>query len=211
MRKNAKQNKHFLKSAAALSAVLLFVLGLHAASSTFSESLKDDVTAMITNAKKLPHTMFILDTSESMNTFAYSDYLDTCSDGKSNIEKAIILCDNAYTQCRNVEANASCEVDLGCSDVQAKCYMMRQKQADLVRFCNKLEGMFAEPDRRDTSHSAADAKYIGPWNPKETYDADLCFYDWTQDSDGNVLEETASGHWTNPSGGVAATLDETNR
>ena len=209
MRKNARQSKQFLKPAAVLSSVLLFVLGLHAASSSFSESLKDDVTAMITNAKKLPHTLFVIDTSESMNTFAYSDYLDTCADGRSNIEKAIILCDNAYTQCRNIEANASCDVDLGCADVQAKCYQMRQKQADLNRFCTKIEGIFAEPDRRDTSHNAADAKYIGPWNPQETYDADICFYDWSQDSDGDVLDGTSSGYWNNPSGGLAATVDGT--
>lgn len=209
MKKNARQNKHFLKPAAVLAAVLLFVFGLHAASSSFSESLKDDVTAMITNAKKLPHTIFVLDTSESMNTFAYSDYLDTCADGKSNVAKAIILCDNAFTQCRNVEANASCDVDLGCADVQARCYQMRQKQADLIRFCNKIENMFAEPDRRDSTHTAADAKYVGPWNPKETYDADLCFYDWSQDTDGDVLGGSTSSHASNPSGGLSATVDET--
>ena len=209
MKKNARQNKRFLKPAAVLAAVLLFVFGLHAASSSFSESLKDDVTAMITNAKKLPHTIFVLDTSESMNTFAYSDYLDTCADGKSNVAKAIILCDNAFTQCRNVEANASCDVDLGCADVQARCYQMRQKQADLIRFCNKIENMFAEPDRRDSTHTAADAKYVGPWNPKETYDADLCFYDWSQDTDGDVLGGSTSSHASNPSGGLSATVDET--
>ena len=210
MKKNAKQNKRFIKAAAVFFAVLFFVFGLHAASSSVSESLMDDVTAMITNAKKLPHTVFILDTSESMNTFAYSDYIDTCADGKSNVEKAIILCDNAYKQCRNVEANASCAVDLGCAYVQARCYQMRQKQADLVRFCNKLDKMFEEPDRRDNTHNYENAKYIGPWNPQETYDADLCFYDWTQDGDGDVLEGTTSGHESNPSGGVSATYNEQN-
>lgn len=200
MKENARQNKHFFKPALVLSAVLFFVSEL-AAASAGSDSLLDDVTAMITNAKKLPHTIFVLDTSESMNTFAYSDYLDTCADGKANVEKAIILCDNAYKQCRNVEANASCAVDLGCADVQARCYQMRQKQTSLVSFCNKIETMFAEPGRRDTTHTAADAKYVGPWNPKETYDADLCFYDWSQDTDGDLLNDTTSGHWTNPSGG----------
>ena len=73
MRRNAKQNNSFLKSAAVFAAVLLSAFMLEAIQSTMSDSLKDDVTAMITNAKKLPHTIFIIDTSESMNTFAYSD------------------------------------------------------------------------------------------------------------------------------------------
>lgn len=210
MKKDARQNKRSLKPAAVLSAVLFLALGLHAASSSLSESLKDDVTAMITNAKKMPHTLFVLDTSESMNTFAYSDYIDTCNDGKANVEKAIILCDNAYKQCTNVQANASCDVDLGCADVNARCYQMRQKQADLVRFCNKLGQLFAEPDRRDNTHTAANAKYVGPWNPQKVYDADICFYDWTQDTNGDVIEGTTSGHWTNPTGGISGTYDEEN-
>ena len=207
MKKDARQNKRFLRPVAVLSAVLFFAFGLHAAS---SESLLDDVTAMITNAKKLPHTIFIIDTSESMNTFAYSDYIDTCNDGKANVDKAIILCDNAYTQCTNVQANASCAVDLGCADVYAKCYEMRQKKSDLNAFCKKLEKMFAEPARDDNTHDAANAKYVGPWNPQETYDADLCFYDWTQDNDGDVLNGTTSGHASNPSGGISGTYDEQN-
>ena len=99
MRKNAMKNKLFLKSFSVFFAVLMSVFGLDAVSSTLSESLKDDVTAMITNAKKLPHAIFVIDTSESMNSFAFSDYIDNCADGISNLDKAIILCNNAYKQC----------------------------------------------------------------------------------------------------------------
>ena len=201
MKKNARQNKRFLKPAAVLSAVLFFVLGLQAASSSLSDSLLDDVTAMITNSKKLPHTIFVIDTSESMNTFAYSDYIDTCADGKANVAKAIILCDNAFKQCRNLEANASCTESLHCEDVQARCFQLRQKESDLKSFCDKLEDIFEEP-ARDTvlteQDDLSEVKYVGPWNPRQTYNIDLCFYDWSQDTDGDVLAKDTSGHWTNP-------------
>ena len=201
MKETTKQNKRFLMPAAVLSAVLFFVFGLNAASSTLSDSLKDDVTAMITNAKQLPHTMFILDTSESMNSFAYSDYIDTCADGKTNIAQALIMCKNAYNQCLDIQSDVGCLVDLGCGDITANCKVIEDKERDLKKYCNKIEVMFQEPDRRDNSHDSSNAKYIGPWNPQETYDADLCFYDWSQDTDGDVLENTTSGHWTNPTGG----------
>jgi hypothetical protein len=58
-------------------------------SSKMDENLVDDVVAMLTNARKLHHTIFLLDTSESMNTFAFSDYIDTCADSKANIDNAI--------------------------------------------------------------------------------------------------------------------------
>ena len=207
MKKNARHNKRSLKPAAVLSAVLFFVLGLQAASSSVSDSLLDDVTAMITNSKKLPHTIFVIDTSESMNTFAYSDYIDTCADGKANVAKAIILCDNAYKQCRNVEANASCTDSLGCEDVQARCFQLRQKESDLKSFCDNLEVMFKEPARDEVLTDQDDLSkviYVGPWNPKQTYKADLCFYDWSQDTDGDVLAKDTSGHWTNPTTDISS-------
>ncbi len=86
--------------------VLLIFYPVSVYSAKLDEGLIDDVTAMITNAKKLAHTTFLLDTSESMNTFAYSDYINTCEDAKRNINHSIALCDSSYNQCRNVEANA---------------------------------------------------------------------------------------------------------
>lgn len=185
--------------------VLIIPLQLYA--TTMSDSLKDDVTAMITNAKKLPHTTFILDTSESMNTFAYSDYIDTCADTLENISNAIQLCKNAFAQCRNIEANAMCDVDLGCDDVDSKCVVMQNTKATLSSFCNDLNNTYPEPGKKEivsnptaTTNNKA-LKYVGPWNPaKSNYIEDICFYDWTTDTDGNVLEDTNSNHYTNPSG-----------
>ena len=204
MRKNSTQNKLVFKSVTVFFAVLFSVFGLGAS----SESLIDDVTAMITNAKKTPHTIFVIDTSESMNTFAYSDYLDTCKDGESNVNKAIILCDNAYKQCRNVEYNASCAVDLGCASVQTRCYELRQKLAELHSFCNQVGQVYPEPSRTAPATAGEMKKFVGPWRPTKTdYTQDLCFYDWSSDSDGNVMEGTTSGHWSNTTGDITDRRD----
>jgi len=114
------------------------------------QNLVDDVTAMITNAKKLAHTTFLIDTSESMNTFAYSDYIDTCNDSKANISSAISLCDNAYNQCRNVEANAMCDVDLGCGDILAQCQELRSTQVLLNSFCADVAIHYSPPGKTTT-------------------------------------------------------------
>ena len=194
MRKNAMKNKLVLKSLSVCFAVLMSVFGLDAVSPTLSESLKDDVTAMITNAKKLPHAIFIIDTSESMNSFAFSDYIDNCKDGLANLDKAIILCNNAYKQCRNVEADAMCDVDLGCGDVLSKCNQLSTVKVEISSFCNEVAETYAEPDKHTTvdTTSAIAKKYVGPWNPSKTYTDDICFYDWSKDSDGNVLSGTTT-------------------
>ena len=116
-----------------VAAALLFVsVTLYPAQ--MDENLVDDVVAMITNAKKIAHTVFLLDTSESMNTFAFSDYLNTCADSKANIDKAIFLCNNAYNQCRNVEANAMCGVNLGCGDILGNCQSLQVTRTRLYGF-----------------------------------------------------------------------------
>ena len=206
MKKSAMQNKLVFRSAAVFFAVLLSVSGLagDGSGTNNSQSLKDDVTAMITNAKKLPHSIFIIDTSESMNSFAYSDYRDNCADGISNIEKAITLCENAYEQCRNVEANAVSCVDLGCGDVKNKCSKIAAMKEDIQDFCDKVAAVYAEPDKEDTNVNINEDpaslawKYVGPWNPTKKYKDDICFYDWTKDSDGNVLNGTTTGAPLNP-------------
>ena len=194
MRKNAMKNKLFLKSFSVFFAVLMSVFGLDAVSSTLSESLKDDVTAMITNAKKLPHAIFVIDTSESMNSFAFSDYIDNCADGISNLDKAIILCNNAYKQCRNVEENAIDCINLGCEDVLNKCTQLSSVKVQIQAFCDEVSQTYSEPDKHTTveTNSASAMKYVGPWNPSRTYTDDICFYDWSKDSDGNVLSGTTT-------------------
>ena len=172
--------------------VISFSSGVYAEATTMSDSLKDDVTAMITNAKKLPHQIFIVDSSESMNTSAYSDYLDTCADGKTNLEKALALCNNAVKQCHNVESNAMCDVDLGCGDVQSKCTEIEKLKTKLNAQCLKAETILGkvgvyETDAYDGSKAK---KYVGPWDPSKFYDDDLCFYDWTADTNSDVIEGT---------------------
>ena len=195
MERNVKQNRLFLKFTVISAVVLFSTFMLEAASTTMSESLKDDVTAMITNAKKLPHTIFVIDSSESMNTFAYSDYIDTCKDGEGNLDKAIVLCNNAYKQCRNVESNAMCDVNLGCGDVSSKCNQLVSVKNDVHDFCVKVDNIYREPadkQKLEDPSSTVAMKYIGPWNPNKMYDDDLCFYDWSKDTDGNVLNGTVT-------------------
>ena len=209
MGKNVKQSRLFLESTAVFAVVLFSAFMLEAVSSTMSESLKDDVTAMITNAKKSPHTIFVIDSSESMNTFAYSDYIDTCKDGEGNIDKAIVLCNNAYQQCRNVESNAMCDVNLGCGDVSSKCNKLVSVKNQIHDFCTKVKNIYAEPASKtklEDPESTAALKYVGPWSPNELYNDDLCFYDWSKDTDGNVLNGT-----TTAQGDMNTAEDKTDR
>ena len=191
MRKSTFSSKLF--AAFFINVLLCFYVA--AEGITISDSLKDDVAAMITSAKKMPHQIFIVDSSDSMNSFAYSDYIDTCRDGEANLEKALALCNNAYQQCRNVENNAMCSVDLNCGDVSTKCSQIDDVKTKLHTHCTTIfEITYKEPDRYTTvSTGSNDAKkYVGPWNPGKTYKEDLCFYDWTADTHADVLEGTSS-------------------
>ena len=184
MRKNTFSSKLFLILFANLF-VCFYVEAI-----TVAETLKDDVAAMITNAKKTPNQIFIIDSSDSMNSFAYSDYIDTCRDGKANLEKALALCKNAYQQCRNVESNAMCDVDLNCGDVSSKCAQIDSRREDMEYFCDQiLTKNYKEPGRFDTVEVSDPKaqKYVGPWDPRRKYDEDLCFYDWTADTNADVL------------------------
>lgn len=184
-----------------LLVTLLFSITSVLYSAQLDQNLVDDVVAMITNAKKIQHTVFLLDTSESMNTFAYSDYLETCKDSKANIESAYLLCKDSYNQCRNIEANAMCGVNLGCADILVKCNSIQNTQLAINAFCTKVENVYKEPGKTevDTGLNGESLKFVGPWDPrKKDYKEDLCFYNWTQDSGGEVFDNTTSGHWTNP-------------
>ncbi|HRZ80009.1 MAG TPA: hypothetical protein P5044_08380 [bacterium] len=184
--------------------VLVILIPGMLSASQLDENLVDDVTAMITTARKIPLTTYLIDTSESMNTFAYSDYIYTCADAKANINYAIVLCDNAYNQCRNVEANAMCGVNLGCGDILTNCDELRSSRITLNNFCAQVEAIYAQPDKvafiaDPFGAGVNDAKkFVGPWDPKRNdYMLDLCFYNWTEDTGGEVLNEDTSGHWTN--------------
>lgn len=192
-----------------IAAFFIILMPSQVLPSQLDESLVDDVTAMITNAAKLAHTTFLLDTSESMNTFAYSDYIYTCADARANINYAIVLCDNAYNQCRNVEANAMCGVNLGCGDILTDCDELRSSRITLNNFCSQVEALYAQPGKTTViadplGAGANDAKkFVGPWDPRRAdYRLDLCFYNWTEDTGGEVLDQNTTGHWTNPDNNI---------
>ena len=194
MRRNTFFGKLFLEFVSVFLVVTPF--SVYAESTGVSDSLKDDVTAMITSAKKMPHQIFIVDSSESMNSFAYSDYVDNCKDAEVNLNKALALCENAYNQCRNVENNAMCGVDLNCGDITPKCNQIRSTKTKLQEKCREITiKKYPEPGMFETV-SVDDAKakkYVGPWNPtRKDYTQDLCFYDWTSDSHNDVMDGTSS-------------------
>ena len=190
-----RKNTFFGKLFSEIAAILLMIApcGLYSDGTTVSDSLKDDVTAMITSAKKMPHQIFIVDSSDSMNSFAYSDYVDNCKDAISNIAKGLALCNNAYTQCRNVENNAMCSVDLNCGSITPKCNQIRSTKTKLEQKCNEITNKkYPEPGMFETVSSIDDSrakKYIGPWDPRrKDYKQDLCFYNWVADSNADGLE-----------------------
>jgi hypothetical protein len=214
MKKIIKNRKSLLSlRVVSLMTLIVMTVPLFLFSSQMDQNLVDDVTAMITNAKKLSHTSFIIDTSESMNSFAYSDYIDTCADSLSNLSKAITLCVNAYNQCRNVEANAMCDVDLGCADISNQCNDLQGTKLSLQAYCAEVNAIYQFPATMAKSDvipfpldgSNPAKKFVGPWDPRDTYEEDLCFYDWTADTGGQVLGDQTSGHWTNPNDGSGYT------
>ena len=192
MRKNTFFGKLFSEFVPVFLVIALY--SVNAAGAAIDDSLKDDVTAMITSAKKMPHQIFIIDSSESMNSFAYSDYVDTCRDSIINLSKALDLCENFYQQCRNIESNASCAVDLNCGDISSKCSSLRSRKTNLTEQCRQITtDRYPEPGMFDVASSIDDdnaKRYIGPWNPTKTYKEDLCFYNWTADSNADVIEAT---------------------
>jgi hypothetical protein len=199
MRRFVAQNKIW---AVLVSALLLPVLLF-----AVSESELDDVAAMVTNAKKAPNTLFIIDTSESMNSFAYSDYIETCEDAQYNAQHAYEICQVSLKQCQDVKSEAGCVGgSIDCSSIQNNCNKLDQARVKLRNYCNNVKSVYEFPgypneDRRLTGSSRPSLKerFVGPWNPDAFYKDDICFYDWTSDTNGDVLNEATSEHWSNKS------------
>jgi Tfp pilus assembly protein, tip-associated adhesin PilY1 len=201
MRRFLTQNKIW---AVFVSAFLLPILLV-----AVSESELDDVAAMVTNAKKAPNTIFIIDTSESMNSFAYSDYIETCDDAKNNAQHAIDICKVSLEQCLNVKEETGCAGgSIDCTNIANGCSQLETSKNKIVQYCAEVSAVYKFPNestnvnegRRSLAPSAGlKERFVGPWNPDDFYDEDLCFYDWTKDTDGNVLDGTTSEHWSNVS------------
>ncbi|MCK5807707.1 hypothetical protein KAH37_01850, partial [bacterium] len=164
-------------------------------------SLKDDVFTMIKQTRKIVHTMLLMDTSEQMNNFAYSDYLNTCADTKHKLNSSHAMCMASYHQCRDAENNAACSVDLGCDDILGDCTDLLAAKTDVTAFCDDVALTYPEPSLTDKVANpltdSASKKYVGPWNPREDYKLDLCFYNWTDDTGGDVVAGTNSRHPSN--------------
>lgn len=200
MKRFVAQNKIW---AVLVSALLLPVLLV-----AVSESDLDDVAAMVTNAKKAPNTMFVIDTSESMNSFAYSDYIEACEDAKHNAEHAYEICNVSLQQCLDVKSEAGCVGgSIDCTSIQNNCDKLNNAQLKLKNYCSRVDAVYRFPgypneNRRLTvsAGSALRERFVGPWNPDAFYTDDICFYDWTSDTNGDVLSETTSEHWSNLSG-----------
>lgn len=163
------------------------------------ESLKDDVFAMIATSEIL-NTMIVIDTSEQTNTFAYSGYIDTCSDAKSKLSKSIAMCWQAYNDCAETNANLMCGASLDCSSTLQKCNTLEANKIKLFNFCALVEGAdrYAEPLPNnvpggicdpDTDPSSKPCRFIGPWDPNQLYTHDLCFYNWAADSGADIPNE----------------------
>lgn len=163
----------------------------------------DDVAAMVTNAKKVPHTVFILDTSESMNSFAYSDYIETCEDAKHNAEHAYDICQVSLEQCNEVKSETGCVGgSIDCTNIQNNCEQLDSARTKIDTYCNQVDAVFSFPeypneDRTITDYENRKYRFVGPWTPDNFYDDDLCFYDWTSDTNGDVLSGSNSDNWSN--------------
>ncbi len=165
------------------------------------ESLKDDVFAMIATSQVL-NTILVLDTSEQMNAFAYSGYIETCADAKSKINKSISLCKQALADCQETNANLMCGASIDCSDAQEKCGdsppgSLLVARDELYAFCANVEdpNRYAEPGYLETDDgcdpvnepNSKACRFIGPWNPaRNNYSYDLCFYDWSTDTGADI-------------------------
>ena len=197
----------------ALVAVLAGLFITNSSEISAHDTLRDDVAAMITDASTTPHVSYIIDTSESMNVFAYSDYVHTCEDSLRNIDHSINLCWSSYNQCRRTEDNAMCGATLNCHEIAANCNNLEDARSDLREFCWESDGQeasieyhYKEPPKTSLPDTWMDLrlKFVGPWTPEEFYTHDYCFYNWTMDTGGDVLADTTSDHWTNPSGAMGS-------
>ena len=169
---------------------------------SLSETLIDDVSAMITNARKTPNTILLLDTSENMAAFAYSFSYTGCREYEANVDKAYYLCENSYMSCRNVESKIMCDAyTFDCPSIKNKCNQLSDTRTKVHSMCDQIYTTYAPPEKEwtesfeldsdtkkpNTELSAATKKYVGPWDPREKYTQDLCFYDWAADAAADFL------------------------
>lgn len=195
MRRFVTQNK--------ILAVFVSLLLLQILFAASESSDLDDVAAMVTNAKKVPHTVFILDTSESMNSFAYSDYIETCDDAIHNAEHAYDICQVSLEQCNNIKSETGCAGgSIDCTSIQNNCTQLDSAKTKIANYCAQVDAVFGFPgypneDRTITDYGNRQLRYVGPWTPDEFYTDDLCFYDWTSDTNGDVLSGVNSDNWSN--------------
>ena len=204
MRRFVAQNKIL---AVFVSAFLLPILLV-----AVSESELDDVAAMVTNAKKAPNTIFILDTSESMNSFAYSDYIETCDDALDNAQHALDICNTSKDQCNAIKSDAGCAGgSIDCTNIANACPKLEQSKRNLKEYCDKVAALYQFPgypyENRRLIESGKTERFVGPWDPNSFYKDDICFYDWTKDTNGDVLNGKTSDNWSNVSQSKTWTYD----
>jgi len=175
---------------------VLLVVPLISRASSQSESLKDDVFAMVATTQMV-NTFFVIDTSEQTNAFAYSGYIDSCADAKSKLSKSLAMCWQAYADCQETNANLMCGASLDCTSTRNKCLTLEANNIKLNTFCALVESpdRYKEPDLLETEEgcfpstapNSKACRFLGPWNPKhDDYTYDLCFYDWAADTGANI-------------------------
>ncbi|HOW50442.1 MAG TPA: hypothetical protein PLV42_00195 [bacterium] len=174
--------------------------------SSFDESLRDDVFAMVSTTQIL-NTVFLLDTSEAMNTFAYSSYLVTCADSIQKITKAGVLCWQSYQDCMATAAGATTDCGVQddlyeqCAEFRPQCENIDAQKVILQNHCTKVQTTYAEPAKSDTAAwtNAKALRFVGPWDPNRgDYSLDLCFWDWTADTGFNAPDGTYSEYANDP-------------
>lgn len=100
--------------------------------SSFDESLRDDVFAMVATTQVM-NMMLVLDSSEQMNSFTYSGYLESCEDAKSKVRKSITLCEQACDDCLETAANIdSCAGSLDCTSTCMSCNQLKCSEEKLI-------------------------------------------------------------------------------
>ncbi|MBO4705686.1 MAG: hypothetical protein J5647_08140 [Spirochaetaceae bacterium] len=186
-------------------AVLVSLLLLQVLLVASDSSDLDDVAAMVTNAKKVPHMLFILDTSETMNSFAYSDYIEACDDAKHNADHAYDICAVALEQCKEVQSETGCVGgSIDCTSIANNCENLDSARTKIASYCAQVDNVFKFEGYPNEDRSRIDQSkiytFVGPWTPDQYYSEDICFYDWTSDTNGDVVSGTNSGNWSNKQG-----------
>ena len=205
MRKNAFFRKLFLEFVSLFLVIGFCSVYADTETTEVSDSLKDDVSAMITNARRIPHQIFIIDSSENMNTFAYSGAIESCEDMYHNVELSRRICENSVRQCYLImEVQGGCLIaDAGiCNEISNHCQELHNKENDMQEACEDVKRRMPEPGMFETLDTVDDQRakqYVGPWDPtKKNYSQDLCFYDWASDANSDVVDSEVTRSDDNP-------------